>query len=60
MSMLGEKPVDPTWNGRLDRTFKGILETHMERYRMERQTATHLAATGGTVDTESHPAIELF
>lgn len=60
MSMLGEKPADPAWDGRLDRTFKGILEAHMDRYRMERQTATHLAATGGTADSESHPAIELF
>jgi methyl-accepting chemotaxis protein len=60
MIVLGDKPADPTWDGRLEKTFKGILTGHLERYRMERQTATHLAATGEASGAESHPAIELF
>lgn len=59
--LLGEKPNDPTWDGRLECTFQAILAAHLERYRMERQTATHLATTGAsTVGIGGRPDIELF
>jgi methyl-accepting chemotaxis protein len=61
LQLLGEKPNDPTWDGHLERTFKDILATHLARYRMERQTATHLASTGGgSAKVGSRPDIELF
>jgi hypothetical protein len=42
-------------------TFKAILAGHLEKYRMASQTATHLAVSGGTNQTDhSRPAIELF
>ena len=58
---LMEKPCDPAWDGTLDMTFKAILAGHLEKYRMASQTATHLAVSGGTNQTDhSRPAIELF
>jgi methyl-accepting chemotaxis protein len=61
MMLLGEKPNDPSWDGQLDRTFQQILDAHLERYRMERQTATHLATTGaGNAGLSGRPDIELF
>jgi methyl-accepting chemotaxis protein len=44
-----------------DRTFKHILDSHLERYRMASQTATHLAVAGGSTAADlARPAIELF
>jgi len=61
MRLLGEKPDDPSWDGRLESTFKEILATHLQHYRMERQTATHLATTGkSTATLGGRPDIELF
>jgi methyl-accepting chemotaxis protein len=61
LQSLGDKPLDPAWDGRLDRTFKDILAAHLDHYRMERQTATHLATTGQSKSSVgSRPDIELF
>jgi len=58
MSVL---PNDSAWDGHLDKTFKSILSAHLNRYRMERQTVTHLATTGKTdAIAGARPAIELF
>ena len=58
---LGEKADDSQWSGELDVTFKSILETHLNRYRMASQTVTHLAVAGGKAASDnSRPAIELF
>ena len=52
---------DPGWDGRLDFTFKTILDSHLNRYRMARQTVTHVAVAGGESGSDnSRPAIELF
>ena len=61
MLELNEKAGDPLWDGKLDLTFKGILDTHLDRYRMASQTMTHLAVSGGAGNGVPHgPAIELF
>jgi methyl-accepting chemotaxis protein len=58
---LNEKPESPQWDGRLETTFKQMLDAHLGRYRMASQTDTHLAVSGGTVNSDhSGPAIELF
>ncbi|HEY1802924.1 MAG TPA: methyl-accepting chemotaxis protein [Terracidiphilus sp.] len=58
---LSEIPDDPDWEGKLERTFKTILDAHLGRYHMASQTMTHLAVSGGQVtDDHSRPAIELF
>jgi len=52
---------DPTWDGRLDHTFKTMLDTHLSRYRMASQTVTHLAVSGGATSIGlDRPMIELF
>lgn len=44
-----------------NRTFKSLLDSHLENYRMGSQTATHLALTGeASVADLSRPSIELF
>jgi methyl-accepting chemotaxis protein len=65
MLELSEKPEDPGWDGKLDVTFTSLLASHMGRYRMASQTATHLAAAGGapaqdSSSSNSRPDIELF
>ena len=61
MRDLSEKQDDVTWDGKLDLTFKTILDAHLGRYRMASQTVTHLAAAGGVCTGDnSRPAIELF
>jgi len=58
---LAEKPMDPNWDGKLERTFKSMLDAHLGRYRMASQTRTHLAVSGDAAKEEnSRPAIELF
>jgi hypothetical protein len=58
---LSKLPLDDTWDGQIESTFKSILNDHLGHYRMASQTKTHLAVSGGgsTVDN-SRPAIELF
>ncbi|HUB51253.1 MAG TPA: methyl-accepting chemotaxis protein [Terracidiphilus sp.] len=59
--VLSEKPDDAQWDGRLDRTFKGMLDEQLSRYKMASQTATHMAVSGGAAEADySRPAIELF
>ncbi len=58
---LSEKPQSMAWDGRLDTTFKEMLDAHLGRYRMASQTVTHLAVSGGqSTSDHSRPAIELF
>ena len=58
---LTQNLEDPNWDGKLDSTFKGILEAHLDNYRMASQTTTHLAVAGGGASQDhSRPAIELF
>ena len=49
------------WDGIFDTTFKTLLESHLDNYRMASQTATHLAVAGGASQSDNGgPAIELF
>jgi methyl-accepting chemotaxis protein len=58
---LSSKLDDPGWDGRLDRTFKEILATHLNHYRMASETVTHLVVADGVTDSKhDRPAIELF
>jgi methyl-accepting chemotaxis protein len=58
---LSDLPDNPEWDGQLDRTFKTILDSHLNQYRMASQTQTHLAVSGGAAEAASNgPAIELF
>lgn len=58
---LTERPDRPGWDGMFDTTFKGLLESHLGKYKMASQTATHFAVAGGNSgDDHSRPAIELF
>lgn len=58
---LNAKPEDPDWDGKLDRTFKSMLEALLDQYRMASQTNTHLAVSGRAASADhSGPAIELF
>jgi len=48
-------------DGVIERTFKGMLESHLGSYRMASQTSTHMAISGGAISADhSRPAIELF
>lgn len=61
LQLLGEEQESPSWDGKFDSTFKDLLASHLGRYRMASQTATHLALVGeGTNSDDEHPAIELF
>ena len=58
---LAERPDRPGWDGLFDATFKTLLESHLNSYKMASQTITHLAVAGGSSDSDhSRPAIELF
>ena len=58
---LNRKPESAEGDGRLETTFKQMLDAHLRRYRMASQTETHLAVAGGSPSAEHHgPAIELF
>jgi methyl-accepting chemotaxis protein len=58
---LAHKPEDPNWDGKLQQTFKSLLEAHRGRYRMASQTVTHISVTGGDIGADhSRPSIELF
>lgn len=58
---LVELPESPDPERALERTFRGMLESHLGSYRMASQTKTHLALSGGDVEGDhSRPAIELF
>jgi hypothetical protein len=58
---LNDKPESPEWDGRLNTTFREMLDAHLGRYRMASQTETHLAVSGGAGGANhSRPAIELF
>jgi methyl-accepting chemotaxis protein len=49
------------WDGLFDTTFKTLLESHLNNYRMASQTVTHLAVAGGASKSDTGgPAIELF
>jgi len=58
---LAERPDRPGWDGLFDTTFKGLLESHLSKYKMASQTVIHHAVAGGSADGDhSRPAIELF
>ena len=58
---LAEIPDRPGSDGLLDATFKSLLESHLDSYKMASQTITHLAIAGGnSASDNSGPAIELF
>ena len=49
------------WDGLFDTTFKSLVESHLNNYKMASQTVTHLAVAGGTSKSDNgRPAIELF
>jgi hypothetical protein len=51
----------PGWDGLFDTTFKSLLASHTDRYKMADETVAHAAATGiETSHDHSRPAIELF
>jgi methyl-accepting chemotaxis protein len=61
LELLATKPEDSNWDGKLEQTFKTLLEAHLSRYKMASQTKTHLAVAGGAGKSDhSRPAIELF
>ena len=58
---LTETQDRPGWNGLFDTTFKTLLESHLNNYKMASQTETHLAVAGGISKSDNDgPAIELF
>jgi methyl-accepting chemotaxis protein len=58
---LSGKISDPNWDGKLQLTFKQILASHLNQYKMASQTITHHALAGSKPeDCSSGPAIELF
>ncbi|MGC1460806.1 MAG: methyl-accepting chemotaxis protein [Terracidiphilus sp.] len=61
LQRLMEKPGDPKWDGQLDQTFKILLASHLDQYRMASQTVTHLTLSGGAPGVDNgRPPIELF
>jgi methyl-accepting chemotaxis protein len=45
----------------VETNFKDMLASHLSRYRMASQTASHMAVAGGdTAESQAGPAIELF
>ncbi|MGA2084772.1 MAG: methyl-accepting chemotaxis protein [Terracidiphilus sp.] len=61
MQYMSEKAYDFIWTGKFDHTFKQILATHINRYRMTSQTRTHQAVVGGQSNGDhSRADIELF
>jgi methyl-accepting chemotaxis protein len=58
---MSGKELDSEWCGDFDRNFTEMLEAHKIKYRMARQTVTHLAVAGGQASsTHERPSIELF
>jgi methyl-accepting chemotaxis protein len=58
---LVERPERPGWDGLFDTTFKSLLASHLGKYHMASQTATHMNVAGGATNQDhSRPAIELF
>jgi len=58
---LAETKDGSGWDGLFDTTFKTLLESHLNNYKMESQTITHLAVAGDNSEsTHSNPAIEMF
>jgi methyl-accepting chemotaxis protein len=58
---LTETQDRPGWDGLFDTTFKTLLESHLDTYKMASQAITHLAVAGGVSDNDqSGPAIQLF
>jgi methyl-accepting chemotaxis protein len=61
MLLLTRELEDPCWDGQLDITFKKLLASRLDQYRMASQTVTHLAVSGGAASVNhGRPAIELF
>jgi methyl-accepting chemotaxis protein len=61
LSRLSEMSDRPGWDGLFDTTFKSLLASHTDRYKMADETVAHAAATGiETSHDHSRPAIELF
>jgi methyl-accepting chemotaxis protein len=61
LQKLSEHPEDLERTGQLDQSFKTLLASHLEQYRMASQTLTHLAVSGGKASADQgRPAIELF
>ncbi len=55
---LSDRPDDPQWDGKLERTFQTILANHLDRYRMASSTATRKSLTGiDRSGNHSRPAI---
>jgi len=58
---LADTQDDLLWDGHLDATFKSIMASHLEDYRMASQTLTHRAVVGsGATHEPERPSIELF
>jgi len=58
---LTETEDRSNWEGLFDTTFKTLLESHLNQYRMASQTVTHLSVAGGNSTSDNgRPAIELF
>jgi len=58
---IAQSSEDAQSEGKLERTFKTMLDAQLNQYRMASQTSTHLAVAGGeTSNAASGPAIELF
>jgi methyl-accepting chemotaxis protein len=61
MQDLSEKPLDSSWDGQLDPTFKTLLAAHLDTYSMASQTVTHNSADGAVAKSGHEcPAFELF
>ena len=58
---LTETENPPGCDNLFDTTFKTLLDSHLGKYKMASQTATHIAVAGGPSGGDhSRPAIELF
>ena len=58
---LTETENPPGCDNLFDTTFKTMLDSHLGKYKMASQTATHIAVAGGPIGGDlSRPAIELF
>ena len=61
MLWLGDKPKDPSWDGRFELSFKTLLAAHLDSYSMSSQTVTHNTVAGSLGETSQRgTAIELF
>jgi methyl-accepting chemotaxis protein len=58
---LAETHDDHEWDGTIEPSFKSILASHFDQYRMASQTLTHKSVAGKVSSVDhSRPAIELF